>query len=348
MPARSVTFTAPREVRVTESEVPTPDDGEVLVETAYSAISPGTELLIYRGEAPRELEADETIGALDGSLDYPLRYGYAAVGTVAAVGDAVDEAWLDRRVFAFHPHESHFCAPPTELHPVPDDCSTAAAALLPNVETAVNFVMDGRPMVGERVVVFGQGLVGLLTTAVLSSFPLAELVTVDSVAERRALSRAFGADESVAPEEIDDRFDPSGPSLDGDARGHTSDGADLTFELSGNPAALDAAVGVTGYDGRVVVGSWYGTKPVTLDLGGRFHRSRIRLQNSQVSTLDPSLRGRWDSDRRLDVSWDRLADFDAEGLLTHRVPVDEAERAYELLDSKSEASVGILFTYGGP
>ncbi|KTG10139.1 oxidoreductase [Haloprofundus marisrubri] len=347
MPARSVTFTAPYEVRVTESEIPMPDDDEVLVETEHSAISPGTELLIYRGEAPTELKADEAIAALDGSLDYPLRYGYAAVGTVTAAGDAVDDEWVGRRVFAFHPHESHFCATPADLHPVPDDCSAAAATLLPNVETAVNFAMDGRPMVGERVVVFGQGLVGLLTTAVLSSFPLAELVTVDGIADRRQLSQEFGADESVAPEEVGDRFDPSGP-LEGETRGYADDGADLTFELSGNPAALDAAVAATGYDGRVVVGSWYGTKPATLDLGGRFHRSRIRLQNSQVSTLDPSLRGRWNSDRRLDVAWDRLAELDAERLLSHRVSVDDAERAYELLDSRSATSVGVLFTYGGP
>ncbi|WP_224336878.1 zinc-dependent alcohol dehydrogenase [Haloprofundus halobius] len=348
MPTRTVTFTAPREVRVTESPVPTPEADELLVETEYSGVSPGTELLIYRGEAPKSLDADETIGALGGSLDYPLRYGYAAVGTVAAAGDAVDDDWLDRRVFAFNPHESHFCATPDELHTVPDDCSMAAASLLPNVETAVNFAMDGRPMVGERVVVFGQGLVGLLTTAVLSSFPLDELVTVDRIETRRDLSRAFGADESVPPDEVEDRFDPSGPSVDGDAPGRTSGGADLTFELSGNPEALNTAIGVTEYDGRVVVGSWYGTKPATLDLGGRFHRSRIRLENSQVSTLDPSLRGRWDSDRRLDVAWDRLAELDVERLLTHRVPVTEAARAYERLDTEPSDAVGILFTYRNP
>ncbi|WP_224447000.1 zinc-dependent alcohol dehydrogenase [Haloprofundus salilacus] len=348
MPARSVTFTSPREVRVTESELPVPDADEVLVKTEYSAISPGTELLIYRGEAPNDLDADESIGALGGSLDYPLRYGYSAVGTVAAVGDAVDDEWADRRVFGFNPHESHFCTSPDELHPVPDGCSAAAATLLPNVETAVNFAMDGRPLVGERVVVFGQGVVGLLTTAVLSSFPLCELVTVDGIARRRELSLEFGADESLPPDEIRERFDPSEPTGD-ESRGRAvGDGADLTFELSGNPAALDTAIAVTGYDGRVVVGSWYGTKPATLDLGGRFHRSRIRLQNSQVSTLDPSLRGRWDSDRRLDVAWDRLAELDVERLLTHRVPVDEAERAYELLDSESSDAVGILFTYGSP
>jgi len=54
------------------------------------------------------------------------------------------------------------------------------------------------------------------------------------------------------------------------------------------------------YSGRVVIGSWYGSKPVQLDLGGAFHRSRIRLISSQVSSLAPELSGRWDKSRRFE------------------------------------------------
>lgn len=172
MPARALCFRGPEDIAVVEEPIPEPDPGEALVETEYSAISPGTELLLYSGMAPGDLPADETISALDGDLDYPLRYGYAAVGRVAAVGDAVADSWLDRRVFAFHPHASHFRLPPAELHPVPEGCSPAEATLLPNVEAAVNFCMDAQPVVGERAVVFGQGVLGLLTTALLAQFRL--------------------------------------------------------------------------------------------------------------------------------------------------------------------------------
>ncbi|NHN48473.1 zinc-binding alcohol dehydrogenase [Halostella sp. JP-L12] len=339
MTGRSLRFTASRSVEVRERPVPDPDDDEVLVETTASAISPGTELLIYRGEAPTEMEADETIDALAGDLSFPLSYGYAAVGRVAEVGREVDEAWRDRRVFAFNPHESHFVAGPDDLIPVPEERSDAEAAMLPNVETAVNFALDARPRVGERVAVFGQGVVGLLTTAVLASFPLASLRTADCYETRRATSEALGADESVDParDDVVER-------LRGDD-GEGADGADLSVELSGDPAALDRAIDVTGFDGRVVVGSWYGTKRADLDLGGRFHRSRIELMSSQVSTVDPELRGRWTSERRIETAWDRLDRIDVDRLITHRVPIEDASEAYRLLDERPDEAIGVLLTY---
>ncbi|WP_122089466.1 zinc-dependent alcohol dehydrogenase [Halalkalicoccus subterraneus] len=335
MTARRVSFRAPEEVRVEEVTVPKPDPDELLVETECSGISPGTELLLYRGEAPDDLPADETIPSLSGGLDYPISYGYAAVGRVIETGDAVEGDWLGERVFAFHPHASHFRAAPGELQRVPHGIPAAAATLLPNVEAAINVAMDAGPLVGERVAVLGQGVLGLLTTAVLADHPLEALYTVDRHSLRRERSRDLGADESIAP--------------DADLRGALSDthrkGADLAIELSGNPAALDGAIDATGYAGRVLVGSWYGDKPATLDLGGRFHRSRIAIESTQVSTIEPELRGRWDKDRRLALAWDRLADLDADAVLTHRLPVEEAADAYRLLADHPDEAIGAVLTY---
>jgi len=336
MTARSLRFTGPRTVEVRERPVPSPAADELLVATTVSAISPGTELLVYRGEAPTELPADEEIDALDGDLEFPLSYGYAAAGRVVEVGAAVDGAWRGRRVFSFNPHESHFVASPDDVVPVPDGVSDAEAALLPNVETAVNFALDGRPRMGEHVAVLGQGVVGLLTAAVLSEFPLASLRTADCYGRRRELSLAFGAEESVDPGR-DDAVDC--------LRAGDPAGADLTVELSGNPDALDQAIAATGFDGRVLVGSWYGTKRANLDLGGRFHRSRIDLVSSQVSTLDPELRGRWTTERRIETAWERLHDVDAERLITHRVPIGDAADAYRLLDERPQDAVQVLLTY---
>ncbi|MFC5366157.1 zinc-dependent alcohol dehydrogenase [Salinirubrum litoreum] len=333
--SRSLFFTAEREVAVREREVGPPGPEEVRVETTVSAVSPGTELLLYRGDAPQSMETDATLPAFaDEDLSYPLRYGYAAVGDVTAVGEDVADDWLGETVFGFNPHESAFLAEPSHLIRVPGDCSPEQAAFLPTVETAVNFVMDGRPVVGERLAVFGQGLVGLTTTAILAEFPLSSLVTVETVPERRERSRGFGADESIDPTAVPDTLSPS----DGT-------GVDLAYELSGNPRALDDAVGATAYDGRIVVGSWYGTKRADLGLGGRFHRERIDITSSQVSTIDPEFRGRWDTDRRLSVAWDHLADLPTDDLVTHRLPLGEADSAYETLDTSPEAAVGILFTY---
>jgi threonine dehydrogenase-like Zn-dependent dehydrogenase len=187
-------------------------------------------------------------------------------------------------------------------------------------------------------------LVGLTTTAQLAAFPLGRLVAVDGVAERRRLAEAFGADEALTPEAAREAFDPNPPGETGEDTAAT--GADVSLELSGDPEALDDAIAATGYAGRVVVGSWYGTKRANLDLGGRFHRSRIDVQSSQVSTIAPGLRGRWDDDRRLRVAWDRLRALDADRLLTHRFPIEDADRAYSLIGDKPGGPVGILFTYG--
>lgn len=332
--ARSVRFTGPREVAVRDREVPEPDAHEVCVRAEVSAISPGTELLIYRGEVPEEMPADETIDALSGTFEYPLCYGYATVGIVDAIGSEVSSDWRGRRVFAFHPHESRFCALVEDLVPVPEGVAPATASLLANVETAITFALDGRPKIGERVVVYGQGLVGLLTTALLDRFPLDTLVTVDSIERRRAVSESLGADASVPPETDLDRY------LDGDP-----DGADLAYELSGNPSALNAAIDATGYSGRIVIGSWYGEKRAQLDLGREFHRSRITLKSSQVSTIDPEHAGRWDKDRRIDAAWDALSRVEGSKFLTHRVPVERAPEAYRLLDEHPEGAIGVVLTY---
>jgi len=348
MTRRALYFTAPGEVDLREEPIPEPAADQLLVRTELSAISPGTELLVYNGNVPTELAADSNLDALSGSLSYPLKYGYAAVGVVEAVGDGVDADWLGRRVFAFHPHESHFCATVEELHPIPEGISAEQATLLPTVETAATLVQDGAPKLGERVVVFGQGLVGLVTTALLGGFPVERLVTVDYSADRRARSRDLGATRSVDPDDLGDALALPGESTDdGQLASSEPVGADLTYELSGNPEALDAAVSATGYDGRIVVGSWYGTKPTELDLGGRFHRSRISLSSSQVSTIDPSLRGRWDRERRMDLAWQTLVDRELGELLTDRYPLTEAPAAYDALAASTDGMVGTLFSYNG-
>jgi alcohol dehydrogenase len=189
--------------------------------------------------------------------------------------------------------------------------------------------MDARPRIGARVAVFGQGPVGLLTTALLAEFPLAELVTVDCYEKRRSLSRSLGASKSVPPEEIDDAIgDP-----------------DITFELSGNPAALDNAIDMTGFAGQVIIGSWYGTKDVSLDLGGEFHRSHLRIQSSQVSRLDPDHADRWDKDRRMEYVRSWLSDTDLSALLTHELEIERGAEAYRLLENSPDEAVQVAFTY---
>lgn len=327
MTDRALYFTAPRSLALRATQAVPPGAGQVRVRTLASAISPGTEMLIYKGEAPPDLAADDTLAALSGALAFPLKYGYACVGVVETLGDGVERGWLGRRVFAFNPHESAFVCAAAQLHPIPDDVSDDDALLLPNMESAVNFVMDGRPVIGERVAVIGQGVVGLLVTALLARMPLAQLVVFDRIAARRARGLALGATRALDPAEP--------PAFD----------ADLCFELSGAPAALDSAIALCGYAGRIVIGSWYGTRRAPLDLGGRFHRSRIQLVSSQVSTLSPDLLARWDIPRRLAVAWEMLRAVRPAQLITHRIPFARAAEAYRMLDERPEDALQVVLGY---
>lgn len=321
-------FDAPYQVSVHEEPMPVPGEGQALVRTHLSAISAGTEMLFYRGQFPKDVAVDESIPFLQGQkADYPLKYGYAAVGEIEKVGENIPESLLGRRVFSFQAHQSHFLARESEIFLIPDDISNDEAVFLPNMETALNLIMDARPLIGERVIVFGQGIIGLLTTALLAQFPLKKLVVADPIQMRRKTAINLGADIAIAPEEIEE------------------EDFDLALELSGMPDALNIAVNKVDYSGRIIVGSWYGQKPVTLDLGGHFHRNRIQLISSQVSTIAPNLSGRWDKSRRFELVWEMLRQVRPSKLISLRIPLGEAEQAYRKLDVDPQDLLQVVFEY---
>lgn len=335
MNRKTLYFTAPRQVEIREEHLPALGADEVLVETVCSAISAGTELLVYQGSFPRDIETDSVISSLRGSLEYPLAYGYACVGKIRETGRQVDKSMRDQLIFAFQPHSSHFIASPNSLFPIPDSLSPETACFLPNMETAVNLVQDGAPIFGECVLVLGQGVVGLLTTSLLSEFPLETLVTADCFELRR--------NSSPVPQRLS--LDPYSPNFHKEAKKLLNGSADLTFELSGRPETLNDALAITGYSGRIVIGSWYGEKRAEIDLGGAFHRSRIKLISSQVSTVGPELSGRWNKARRFKAAWKALERIKPEKWITHNIPMDEAEEAYRLLDENPQETIQVVFDY---
>jgi threonine dehydrogenase-like Zn-dependent dehydrogenase len=203
------------------------------------------------------------------------------------------------------------------------------------METAVNLVQDAAPILGERVLVLGQGIVGLLTASLLSEFPLEVLVAADCYELRRRLS----------PVAQRLSLDPNLSSFHKDVQTLLNGSADLTFELSGRPETLNDALALTGFSGRIVIGSWYGEKRAEIDLGGAFHRSRIKLISSQVSTLAPELSGRWDKARRFDTAWKALERIRPEKWITHRFSIEEAVNAYKLLDENPQETIQLVFTY---
>jgi 2-desacetyl-2-hydroxyethyl bacteriochlorophyllide A dehydrogenase len=327
--ARALHFVGRRLVELREVELPEPSEGRVLVATEWSGISGGTELLAYRGEVDPQLPLDEVLGALAGTFAYPFRYGYSAVGRVVRPAGPLAEGQL---VFAFHPHQDRFVADAGELVPL-DGLDPRSATLYPLVETALQVCLDAAPRLRESAVVVGLGAVGILVGALLARAGAAVLGS-EPEPGRRAAAAAFGV-RGVAPDEL-------AAAVAEQTRGR---GADLVVEASGDARALASSLGLLAREGTALVCSWYGTKPAPLPLGAAFHRRRLALRSSQVSTLPAALTARWDRGRRAEVAWQLARELPLAVLASHEFPFEQAAEAYARLDRKEDGLIHAALRY---
>jgi len=347
MKTQKLFFEKKKTIRICEESLSPPGPGKVLVQATYSAISAGSEMLLFRGDFPEGLTTDIALSSLAGVMKYPLPYGYSLVGKVIDIGKKTDPEWLNKSVFLFHPHQSYIVVPQTELFLIPPELTEKDALFLPNMETAIGCVMDAAPLVGENAVILGQGIVGLLITAVLAKHPLNRLIAVDPLEKRRITAKNMGATDLLDPgnknffSEIRKICRPATKEPDQES------GPDLIFEMSGNPEVLNSAISIAGYHGRIIVGSWYGEKTANINLGDRFHRNRLQIISSQVSTIHPNLRGRWTKERRMEVVWQWLKELNLSQLITHHIPFSKAQSAYALLDEQAADALQVVLTYEG-
>jgi 2-desacetyl-2-hydroxyethyl bacteriochlorophyllide A dehydrogenase len=329
--ARAVHFVAPRRVEVREVELPAPAAGQLLVATGWSGISSGTELLAYRGEVDPDLPLDETLGALAGTFTYPFRYGYSAVGRVVRAAGPFAEG---RLVFAFHPHQDRFVVDAAEAVAV-DGLEGRVATLYPMVETALQVCLDAAPRMGEVVVVAGLGAVGILAAALLARTG-AVVVGSEPEPARRAAAGRLGV-RALAPDAVAGAV----------AEATGGRGADLVVEASGNPQALAGSLAWLAHEGTALVCSWYGTRPAPLPLGGAFHRRRLAIRSTQVSTIPAALGARWDRARRAELAWRLLRELPVAELCTHEFPFEAAADAYDHTDRKAGGLIHAALTYPG-
>jgi 2-desacetyl-2-hydroxyethyl bacteriochlorophyllide A dehydrogenase len=326
--AETVRFVAPYVVELAEVAVPENRAGEVLVRAEFSGISGGTEMLAYRGELDPGLPRDETLGALAGRFEYPFTYGYSVVGTVEASRSDVREG---ERVFAFHPHQSRFVVSATDVVPI-GATDPRTATLFPLVETALQISLDAGIRYREVVAVLGLGPVGILSGILLMRSG-ATVVGSDPVPWRRETAEMCGL-AAVEPEAL-------GTAVRTATRGH---GADVVVEATGNPEALGESLGLLSMEGVAIVASFYGAKPVTLPLGAEFHRRRLEIRSSQVSTIGGRAI-RWDRLRRLEATQALLAELPLSALASHTLPLERAPEAYAALDRGDDGVIHVALAY---
>jgi NADPH:quinone reductase-like Zn-dependent oxidoreductase len=291
--ARHFWVRAPGAGELRDSELPPRASDEVLVRALYSGVSRGTESLVFRGEVPASQREAMRAPFQEGDFPGPVKYGYSSVGEVL---EATDGALVGNRVFCLHPHQDLYIVPREALAVIPQGVPPGRAVLAANLETAINAVWDGGPSVGDRVVVIGAGVVGLLIAWLCRQLPGCRVIIVDPDGSRQDVARGLGVE-----------FRERAPG-DGSA--------DLVFHASGNPDGLRDALSTAGVEATIVEASWFGEKRVPLPLGEEFHSRRLTIRSSQVGRLPPGRAPRWNHARRLGLAIDLLRDARLDLLIT--------------------------------
>ncbi len=292
-----ITATSESEIRGETLNEPGPS--EVLVRTLYSGVSRGSESLVFRGEVPAS-EYDRMRAPFQaGEFPAPVKYGYASVGEVEA-GDA---GLLGQLVFCLHPHQTRYVVPTDAVLALPPDVPPARAVLAANLETALNGLWDLAPRIGDRIAVVGGGGVGCLCAWLASGIRGCRVELIDTNADRAATAARLGVDFALPGEAAAD--------------------ADRVIHCSGSAAGLATALGIAGFEARVLEMSWFGTRKITLPLGEAFHSRRLQLRSSQVSTVAAAQRPRWSHRRRLSAALALLTDPVLDCLITAESPFRE-------------------------
>ena len=305
--ARALWTIAPGRCAILDESLPTRGEDDVLVRTHASGISRGTERLVLKGRVPEAMHGLMRAPFQAGAFPFPVKYGYSAVGVVE---DGPPDL-TGRRIFCLHPHQDRFVVPASMAVPVPDAVPDQRAVLAANMETAVNILWDAKPLLGERVLVMGAGVVGLLAAFLLARIPGLDLAIADPDPARAGTAAALGipfvAPEDAAPER------------------------DLIVHASGNPDGLRHALSLAAFEGRIVEASWFGDRQAALPLGEAFHAKRLSILSTQVGAVAPAMRGRRTHRDRLTLALSLLDDPRLDALLGPATPFDALPRAMPAL-----------------
>lgn len=297
--ATALWHVAPGRCELREERLRIPAEDEVQVRMLASGVSRGTERLVHRGRVPASQHAAMRAPMQEGEFSFPVKYGYAAVGLVEQ-GPA---EWIGRRVFVLHPHQTRFLAPISMCARIPEAVPDTRAALAANMETALNVMWDAAPRLGERAMVIGAGVVGLLCAFLLARIPGMAVSVVDRDPGRATLATAFGASF----------FAPDGAPGD----------QELIVHASASEAGLRLALDRAGFEGRILEASWFGDAEPALPLGAGFHQKRLQILSTQVGSVSPAMRGRRAYADRMALALALLDDASLDALLGPVVPFAE-------------------------
>ncbi len=355
------------------AEVPAPaaERNSLIIATALSLISPGTErMLVDFGRAslinkvrkqPDKVKAVlnkvrtdglmQTIGAVRSKLAQPIALGYCNVGRVVAAGDNAGDFKPGERVVSNGSHAEVVRVPHTLCARVPEGVSDEAAAFTVLAAIGLQGIRLLEPRIGETVVVIGAGLIGLLTIQMLLANGC-RVMAIDFDEAKLALAKAYGAETC-------------NPAAGADAvaaamtfsRQHGVDGVIITASTSSSDPITQAAqmsrkrgriimVGVTGME--LSRADFY-EKELTFQVSCSYGPGRYDPRYEAQGQDYPYGFVRWTEQRNFEAVLDLMAAgrIDVNPLISRRMDIGEAPQAYDDL-AAGKATLGILLTYAAP
>jgi 2-desacetyl-2-hydroxyethyl bacteriochlorophyllide A dehydrogenase len=271
---------------------------------------------------------------------YPLQgWGYSEVGVVVEIADDVTAPALGDLVYGVWGHRSEAVLPAARLA---DSVLPAGSEPLHGIFVRVGAIALGAVLsadvhVGEHVAVFGQGVLGLMTTQ-LVALNGGTVIAVDALPGRLALAREWGA-RTVAADAGD-----VAATVCAEAG---ASGVDVAIEISGSHAALHEAIRAVGVGGRVVAAGFYQGEGLGLRLGEEFHHNRVHIVASQIGGVPSALRDRWTVERLHRVFADllRTGRVAVAPLITHVVPAEDVATAFQLLDENPQDALQVVLDF---
>jgi NADPH:quinone reductase-like Zn-dependent oxidoreductase len=322
---RALWFEGAGRAAIRPAALPPLGAGQARIRTLFSGISRGTERLVFTGKAPPSEHARMRCPMQEGEFSFPIKYGYCAVG-ITEEGPA---ELVGRNVFALHPHQTGFVTDAAMLRALPDGLPPRRAILSANMETALNALWDSGAGPGDRIVIVGAGIVGMLTAWLAARLPVADVTLVDVEPSRGEIAGRIGV-----PFQTAEVFA---------ARGEAD--ADVVFHASASAGGLALAIASAGMEARVVEMSWYGEGAVAAPLGGAFHSKRLQLISTQVGQVSPSRRPRWDYARRMGKAMELLQDERLDALIDVEVSFDDLPARAGEIFAPGAKGLGIVVRY---
>lgn len=341
-----VQFTEPRRVELVETTAQELPPGHFRVRTWYSGISTGTELTAYRGTNPyltKTWDVDRRL-FVDGepTFGYPISgWGYSEVGEVVEVADDVAAVAPGDLVAGIWGHRSEGVVAVDAMHwmPIPEPMPPIHGVFARVGAIALNAVLAAETRLGDRVAVFGQGVIGLLATQ-LAGASGSEVIAVDALAHRLDLAEQLGA-RAVVDATVTGGAGAGIRELTG------PQGVDAAIELSGSYRALHEAIRSVGIDGLVVATGFYQDEGHGLRLGEEFHHNRVRVVSSQIGGTPAPLGRRWNQRRLVRTVLGQIASGRVEvgPLVTDVMDAGDVARGFALLDEGNPETLQVVLRF---